>query len=680
MALKIHGGDPTPGKRIDGGGAVVTVKNRYDIEINSPLPKFDSAPAVAYKAVARRDTRRSIYALICDPKMPPRLDAISLIHRIDHRNVQKIIDWAVVDWPPEGRRCPVIILEQPLGNKYFDTLQDDNEPIHEEQVVRCFVQPMVTALRELHAVGIIHRAIRPDNIFAADDPETGTIISECFSAPAGVTQPAVFETLRDGSATPAGRGEGFATNDMYALGVMILSLLTGKVPCRDLTDEEIIRQKVANGSYTALTQDARISLTMMEPLRGLLNDEDVDRWTLEDVSLWVSGRRLSPKQQVMPTKASRGFRFCDEDYLTARELAHAMFHNWAQAATPIRDGSLDGWLRRSLSEESRVEAVNQAKLALSDGSDNEDRLIGRVIIALDPQGPVRYQGLACTVDGLSSFLGLHYEDQDARQLFAHVLNAGLLQFWCEQQTKPQSALMPFLTRLDRMRTTLARPGLGNGIERVMYELNPAMPCRSQIFERDFVATIDHFLPAMELLAIEQGDEATKFLDRDVAAFVSTHFKRGIGNELRDYEDDDLAISSIAQVRVLSNLQESLARKETYPALCSMAIHVLQPAIERFYSRKTRKRITEQLKNLARQGRLEPLLQAIDNRRELEIDLNAFRRGTMTYARSIRETIKLKRDMKNQKNIAADLGGLMSTGISGIVAMLSFMIYIIYSLV
>ncbi|MEQ9487526.1 MAG: hypothetical protein RIM72_00885 [Alphaproteobacteria bacterium] len=680
MALKIQGGEATPADSANGGGGIVTVKGRYDIDTSVPMPQFDAAPAVAYRAVARRDSRRSIYALICDPKMPPRLDAISMIHRIDHRNVQKVVDWAVVDWPPEGRRCPVIIVEQPLGQKYFNSLQDDNKPIHEEQVMRCFIQPMVTALRELHAVGIIHRGIRPDNIYLADDPETGTIISECFSAPAGMTQPTVFETLRDGASTPAGRGEGFATNDMYAFGVMIVSLLTGKVPCRDLTDEEIIRQKVAMGSYAMLTQQARISLTLMEPLRGLLNDDDMERWTLEDVSLWISGRRLSPKQQVMPTKASRGFHFCDEDYLTARELAHAMFHNWAQAAKPIKDGSLDGWLRRSLSEESRVEAVNQAKLALTDGSDNEDRLIARVITALDPQGPIRYKGLACTVDGISSFLALHYEDQEARQLFAQVINAGLPHFWCEQQTKTHSALLPFLTRLDRMRATMARHGLGNGIERVMYELNPSTPCRSQIFERDFVATIDHFLPAMELLATEQGEEVQRFLDRDVAAFISTHFKRGIGNELRDYEDDDLAISAIAQVRILANLQESLARKETFPALCARSVDLLQPAIERFYSRKTRKRISEQLQGLAKQGRLEPLLQILDNRRELEIDQNGFRRSCVSYARSIRETIKLKRDMKNQKKIASDQGGMLSTGVASIVAMIGFMAYVVVSLV
>ncbi len=677
MALKIQGGDAGSA---ESGSGTVSVKNRYDIDIKSPLPKLDSAPAVAFKATARRDTRRSIYALVCDPKMPPRLDAISFIHRIDQRNVQKVVDWAVVDWPPEGRRCPVIILEQPLGNKYFESLLDDNEPIHEEQVVRCFIQPMVTALRELHTVGIIHRGIRPDNIYRADDPETGTIISECFSAPAAVTQPTVFESLRDGTATPAGRGEGFATNDMYAFGVMIVCLLTGKVPCRDLTDDEIIRQKVTLGSYGALAQQARVSLAMMEPLRGLLNDDDMERWTLEDVSLWISGRRLSPKQQVMPTKASRGFHFCDEDYLTARELAHAMFRNWSQAATPIKDGSLDGWLRRSLSEESRVEAVNQAKLALSDGSDNEDRLIGRVITALDPQGPIRYKSLACTVDGISSFLALHYEEQEARQLFAQVLNSGLPHFWCEQQTKTHSALAPFLTRLERMRATLARQALGNGIERVMYELNPSTPCRSSIFERDFVATIDHFLPAMELLAVEQGEALDRFLDRDVAAFISAHFKRGIGNELRDYEDDDPAISAIAQVRILANLQESLARKEPFPALCARSIQMLKPAIERYYSRKTRKRITDQLQSLAKQGRLEPLLQLIDNRRELEIDQNAFRRSAVTYARSIRQTIKLKRDMKNQKKIAADQGGVLSTGVASVAAMLSFTIYMVVTLV
>src|SRR3546814_2739068 len=46
-----------------------------------------------------------------------------------------------------------------------------------------------------------------------------------------------------------------------------------------------------------------------------------DRWTLDDLNFWVSGRRLSPKPPAMPQKANRPFSFQEIDHLSCRELA-----------------------------------------------------------------------------------------------------------------------------------------------------------------------------------------------------------------------------------------------------------------------------------------------------------------------------------------------------------------------
>lgn len=673
MALKISSGgdgaEESAPKQITSGS--VTVKDRYEVKLDEPLPDYDTAPALAYRAVSLRDPSRPLYALVCDPKLPPRLEMIASMHRVDGGSMVQVVDWDVVDWPPEGRRCPVLILNRPGGKKVLTGLKDQRKPLSEDFVTKYLIHPAVEILRVMHGAGDTHRALRPDNIYFSSEDEKGLVIGECFSAPPAMTQPLVCETLDSCLSVPGGRGEGLPGNDLYSLGVCILSLLTGQYPCNQMNDEEVIRQKMAVGSYSAIAQNYRVSLTIMEVLRGLLNDEETDRWTIEDLALWLNGRRLSPKLQALPSKATRPITVGGKGYNTARDLAAGLSKNWDEAIPLVRDGEIDGWLRRSLGEESRTEAMAAAKA--SAGNDEPDRLLARAIIALDPNGPIRLRGLSATVGGLGMFCSVYREDAEAQRLFSHVLQMGLATFWLEQQFHPRAESAHSVAKLDRMRATLMRPTLGFGIERVMYELNADMPCRSPLFEKDYVASLDHLLPALDRVARERDGDVKRLIDRDIAAYISVHFRRSVSGELSDLEGDDKASAAAAQVRMLAMLQESLARGKPLPDLSRAAVKLLQPAIEKFQSRTTRKRLTQTLLKVSKDGRLQGLVTIIANPAEIEADKAGYLKATNDFTKSAVEMINLRRNIKNQATIAATVGGQLSSGIAGILAALACLI-------
>ncbi|MDF1750360.1 MAG: hypothetical protein P1V34_15945, partial [Alphaproteobacteria bacterium] len=424
------------------------------------------------------------------------------------------------------------------------------------------------------------------------------MIGECFSSLPGITNPIAYETLECSLATSAGRGEGGSENDLYALGVTILSLLTGHSPLVGIPDEDVIRLKLSMGSYGALVQNHRVSLTMMEPLRGLLNDNPAERWSLDELGLWLNGRRLSPKQQTMPSKGSRALTIAGKDYSTARELANAMHKNWDQAGVLINSGALDTWLRRSLGEEDKIEAVNLAK---SGSVENQDRQIARILIALDPDGPIRLKAFSATVDGISTLIATFNDDADARQLFTSVLSMGLVGFWMEQQKKLQPVHLRNTNRLDKIRAVLNQTTIGFGIERAIYELNSSIPCQSPLFERDYVPSIDYILPALERVCM--GDSPPKrMIDRHVAAFLGTSFKRPIGAELRDIDRAaDEEEGRLAQIRILASMQDALHRNVSFPYLCEASAKLLEPAINRFFSRDRRKKVRAKLRKAAKSG-------------------------------------------------------------------------------
>ena len=668
MALKISSGAETE-KKPDGKSTPgkITVKERYEIWPDQPLPDYDSAPALAFKATTLRDSKRSVYALVCDPKAPPRLDMIPALHRFDHRAMINVIDWDVIDWPQEGRRCPVLILPKPAGGKVLKGPKEERAPLSEDYVTRNFIQPVSEILKEIHGAGETHRAFRPDNLYFADPEEKTLAIGECFSAPPAVAQPIVFETLESSLSSPGGRGGGTAADDLYALGVCILALLIGRYPCNTMTDEAIIAQKLAVGSYTTVAQSYRVSLTIMEVLRGLLSDDVADRWSLEDLSLWLNGRRLSPKQPPLPIKATRPISIGGHGYVTARELANAMSKNWDDAIPMVLQGDLDGWLRRSLGDESRTEAMTMAKGLSPD--EEPDRTLARAIVALDPEGPIRMRGFAATLGGFGTFGTVYFEDEEAKKLLGDTIRMGLPNFWLEQQSNLRPEMSHNAARLDRMRATLMRPAIGYGLERVLYELNPDLPCKSLFLERDYVPTLDYLLPAMERGAANREGDIKRLIDRDIAAYISAHYRRSVSGDLADIETDDKAAGATAEVRMLAMLQDSLARGKAFPALCRAAVVVLNPAVQKFHSKSTRKRMGQNLDKVARDGRLQALVAVVTNPAEVEQDKNGYLRATNNFTRSAVEMIKLRQNIKNQAKIALEVGGQISSGLAGIVAAL-----------
>ena len=55
-----------------------------------------------------------------------------------------------------------------------------------------------------------------------------------------------------------------------SIGITILLLFMGRNPVRQLDDEAMLQAKIDRGTYPALVGTSRISLALMEPLRGML--------------------------------------------------------------------------------------------------------------------------------------------------------------------------------------------------------------------------------------------------------------------------------------------------------------------------------------------------------------------------------------------------------------------------
>lgn len=648
----------------------VKLSERYEIIPSSPIPGLNSPGGAGFAAKGLRDKRIEPFALVCTGAALPRSDVASTIANLDTNTVMRLLDWGVADWPPEKCRRFVMVFEKPGGRRLMNTLADVVEPMPEDQVTRVVLTPIVHALREMSSRGVTHGGIRPTNMFYRDLTAANLMLGECVSSPPGYAQPVLLETIERGMSTPAGRGHGSSADDMYSLGATLLILLLGRNPMSGMEDEQILQAKIERGSYPAMVGQTRLPLGITEVVRGLLVDDPKQRWSVNDLDLWLSGRRLSPKQPQIARRAARPLEYQGQDLWFARTVARAIGRNPAVATPIIENGELDKWLRRSLADETRADAVAhavQTATATSKGGSVADRLVARVCMALDPAAPIRYKNRAVMIDGIGAALAEAFLRGDSPQPVAEVIGNQLPMFWANVQSDFRPEFVPLVQMFDQLRGFLDRSAPGLGLERVLYEMNPSMPCISPMTIKYYPLTPVELLRALDWTA-SGGERPREPIDRHVAAFLACRHKK----------TDEMLYSQLAQsveplrrnIAMLTILADVQMRTgaEPLPHLCAWMVGMLEPVFKRFHNRPKQAEVRRQAETAAHQGRLGDLLKICDDPESLNSDVKGFENAQIAFREATGEIDKLKSTIANRNSIIEGTGRQAAAVVSSLLSM------------
>lgn len=649
----------------------VTMAERYRVHPEHPLPALDAPGGIkAFQATDERGSPKALFALVCRRDVAPRSDVLTQFARFNRLPLVTPLRWGVVYWPPEKARRFVIILHQPGGERILSAAGASIEAWREDRVVRLVMNPLMPVFKELGGRNLTHRAIRADNLFFSDATRESVVLGECFSLPAGMAQPSIYEPIDSAMAMPEGRGHGLPADDYYALGVLILVLLCGGNPVPQLDEYKLVEAKISKGSYAALIGETRLSLPMVEVLRGLLCDDPDERWRHDDLQLWLNGRHLSPKQALLPPKAARLFPFENAEYNNAAALSYAMGRQWPAALQVVKSQELERWIRRSLSDDRRaglVSAATQVVIGVGGGAPGlEDRLLSRVLIALDHQAPLRYKQVAVRIQGLSAAFAVNYHNEDRRQTFAEVILHKLPQMWIEAQPHLRVDIVAFVRAFDMAGMHLTKPRIGYGLERGLYALNGSWPCQSPMLADDYVADVSDLLPALERLA-QQGKTDRVPMDWHIGGFISARLKMAPDrafNEMSESERPE--IFNLGVVRILADLQGTTG-PERLPHLAAWCADLLKPVSDRFRNRTRRREMNGLLRELAARGDLASLLKLVDSPERQAVDEEGFRRARAHFA-SLVEQMGWLRNGGLTKPAAVRAGAReASTIVAGVVA-------------
>ncbi|HTY69668.1 MAG TPA: hypothetical protein VMH36_23630 [Alphaproteobacteria bacterium] len=597
-------GRGTPEKVGTASNQEAMLSGNYVLSPNTPVPAYAGHALTAVEVTDRRTAAEPLVGLVCSGDVVPRVEAMEALRGLDKDGALPLRDFGAVDWPDNKQRMAAIYPQARGGRLALAG------PLPAWQIIDAFWKPVIPALTEMHGRAVIHRAIRPDNLYIRDAGGSALALGPCVAVPPGYDQPDIYEPLETASADPTGRGEGSTRHDMFALGMTAVAMLLGREPGAGVDKDELMIRRIELGSLAAVIAPENVPPEIADPLRGLLTDIGGERWTLKDLALWLKGGKIAPPLTRPTTLAAKPLAIAGKQVRCTRSLAHMIGRAWSEGAKLLRGEELRRWLRQEAGDAASaalVEHVLREPDPEGGGFDNDVLLAARAVIALDPQGPVRYCGLAVAPYGLGPFLFDAAKNREKMEIAVSLVDQGLLQKLADRQPDRRRATRQVIN-FERLRRWITSPQAWEGLERCIYDLNPRLPCLSPMTGGKWIANGSALVAEFDQKA--QGPNPELKIDGAAAAFLAARIDAD-GYTLmalmspETVEEDVLldAIHLFADEQVNLNLRP-------LPGIARWCGKLGQRIAESIHHRPTRKELLSRIEAAVPEGNISALYKAL----------------------------------------------------------------------
>lgn len=590
---------------------LITLAGNYVISPNEPVPALAGKSVMAFRAVDRRFPGEALVALVCAGDVVPRLETMSALRGFGKNGLLALKEFGPVNWPG-GKQKVAAIHSFPAGGRF--TLAG---PVRAPHVLDALLRPAAAALGDIHGRGVTHRAIRPDNLFLRDPGSSVLSLGPCVALPPGFEQPEIYEPIDCAAADPTGRGQGSPKHDLFALGMTALALLLGRQPGSEYDRDQLMIRRLERGSLAAVIDDHSLPREIVDAIHGLITDDEADRWTLAELNKWLhAGRPDQPPYQPQP-RPVMPYMIGGKEVRSARSLAYMLGRNWVEGARQIRSEGLQRWVRDHAPERISSAHLEQALIEQDPETDVEDRealLVARAVMALDPEGPVRYRGLAVDPHGMGPFLFDAAATPEKRAAAVGLLRYGLAQKTLDRRVSNKRPNSRRANRqavnFERLRRWAVSAQPWEGLERCIYDLNINLPCLSPITGGRWVSSVADLVAALDEAATS-GRVTEPVIDSHIAAFIGARFD-ATGDALltlmkpKDADDD----ARLGAIRLFAELQQSLG-SPPLRGIAQWCAKLARRVGEGMHYRPLRQRVLETIDRAVPAGSIAAILRAID---------------------------------------------------------------------
>lgn len=623
-----------------------TLERRYRIDFNLPLPDFNSKTAVAYNATDIKSSDKEYVALVCETNTVQRTQAISPLINAPHPNMMFIVTAGVVELSRTQEERFVILYEKPKGEKLSRLIAASKSRPSFEFICHYIIAPLASAIQHLSDLGITHGNINCDNIYFDTKSAIGAVIGPCVTEPCGFSQPFYYEPVERMQALPAGKGEGDFAHDYYALAVVVLHIIYGMNHFAEFTEDMLIKYILKEGAFTALTRNKDMPEVFYDFFRGMLSHNVRDRWSYRYLKAWLDGKRYNVMPTPPPKEAIKALEFEGEFAYTRREAAYIFFKHWQAVPEMFADGQLSTWVSVSLrNKELNEYLLRTTKSINTSGKKNDiymDEQIMRMIAVFDPAGPVRLHKLSFHLDGISSLFAnmVFTKSEPELQLLMQFIELSMFHFIASQknkETENPSGDIIFM-RLDRLRSVIRNTGIGFGIERIFYDLNPGIKCISPLLAGLHVVSLPAMLRTLDKLAPRLHQDHDP-IDKHIAAFIASHLN--IQHEIYLTSLSAQPLLAKQQVIIALKLLASAQHKSGIaylPGLTNWLALRIAPLLEVIRSRTLKHKLVSMLAGAARSGDIQKMAEIIIESGYAQAEANAFQQAVHNFRQNAADIV------------------------------------------
>lgn len=256
-----HPGDQLDHYRIDGlvarsGMASIfrgtDLRNGRQVAIKVPHPEVESDPALFDRFKREEEIGTTL----------------------DHPGVMKVF--------ADENRSQVYMVMEWVDGRLLRKILDEQPKLPQDRAVRLTLR-ILDALGYIHSKGVAHRDMKPENVMVADDDTIKLI--DFGIAGSSNSKRLTFAKLSQTMGTPdyispeqvkGKRGD--ARSDLFALGVMLYEMLTGRVPYTGDNPFLIMNDRLLNNPVPPREIDATISPQLQEIVYRALERDPKNRY------------------------------------------------------------------------------------------------------------------------------------------------------------------------------------------------------------------------------------------------------------------------------------------------------------------------------------------------------------------------------------------------------------------
>jgi serine/threonine-protein kinase len=211
----------------------------------------------------------------CDPALFDRFRREEDIGKtMDHPGVMKVLD--------DEKRSQVYMVMEWVDGRLLRKIMDEQRKLDPQRAVSITLR-ILDALQYIHTHGVVHRDLKPENIMV-DEHDNIKLIDFGIAAHAN-SRRLTFAKFSQTMGTPdyispeqvkGKRGD--ARSDLFALGVMLYEMLTGKVPFSGDNPFLIMNDRLLNNPVPPREVDPTVTLQLQEIIYRALEREPKNRY------------------------------------------------------------------------------------------------------------------------------------------------------------------------------------------------------------------------------------------------------------------------------------------------------------------------------------------------------------------------------------------------------------------